>query len=355
MEQLVDKINFERKPIKWLYDQLKSELLFVDDSFQRKFVWTEKNQVQLIETILTGYPIPEIYVWENETDPRTGETKHSVIDGQQRLMAIFNYLNDVFALKLSYIEVKDASYKNSKFSQLSDEQKSDFWKYPFAVRIVKNSISREEIVRMFLRLNKTNANLNPQELRNAEFEGLFLELSQELANNIFWERHQLFNKLGIRRMLDIQFVSNILVFFRFGFDEEISQASINRAYDTFNVEYKEYESDKKLFETLLDLADKMFEKYPNSINLFKRTTHLYTLFTTLYYYYRKYSGIPEPNLERYANLSMNYENEEQFMTVFGVEKIHLLREYKALALEGTQKKSNRQRRFEIVRSLTETQ
>lgn len=43
MAQQVEEIIFERKPIKWLYDQLRTEHLFIDNTFQRKFVWTEKN------------------------------------------------------------------------------------------------------------------------------------------------------------------------------------------------------------------------------------------------------------------------------------------------------------------------
>lgn len=214
MAQQVEEIIFERKPIKWLYDQLRTEHLFIDNTFQRKFVWTEKNQVQLIESILTGYPIPEIYVWERDTKPQTGETKYSVIDGQQRLTAIFNFLNDSFSLKTSLIENKDAEYKDKLFSELTDDSKSSFWKYPFAVRIVRVTVSREGIVEMFLRLNKTSLSLNPQELRNAEFQGKFLKLSQELSGNDFWIQYKIFNQHNVRRMLDIQFVSSILIFFR---------------------------------------------------------------------------------------------------------------------------------------------
>jgi len=349
--QLIEKIIFERKPIKWLYDQLKTELLFVDNSFQRRYVWTHSNQVQLIESIIIGYPIPEIYVWERDTDPVSGETKHSIIDGQQRLGAIFDFINEKYRLQASHIDNKDADYKAKLFPELSDEQRSNFWKYPFAVRIVKNTVSREEIVEMFLRLNKTNTTLNPQELRNAEFEGRFIKLSQEISDNAFWNHYNLFNQYDIRRMLDIQFASSILVFFRFGFDEEITQASINRAYDTFNEDYADYEKDKELFDHLLKFADVLFTKHPDSLSFFKKKVHLYTLFTALYYYMVKYGKFPDTSIDLYGQFATHYDKAEELLAIFGEEKFRLIEEYKRLALEGTNKRSNR--RFEIIKALTD--
>lgn len=353
MEQIIDKIIFERKPIKWLYDQQTSGFLTVDNTFQRRYVWVHKNQVQLIESILNGYPIPEIYLWERETDPVNGTTNHSIVDGQQRLGAIFDFLNNKYNLHLSLIENKDADYKNKTFNELSDEQKSRFWKYPLAVRFVKESVLRDDIVEMFLRLNKTNTTLNPQELRNAEFEGLFLKLSQEIADNDFWSERKIFNQYDIRRMLDIQFASSILVFFRFGFDEEITQTSINRAYDTFNEVYNDYDNDKKLFEALINSANKLIEEHPDSLKLFQKKIHLYTLFTTLYFYHLKYGKFADNHLDRYGAFASNYENKGELINIFGADKEKIIDEYKALALEGTGKRLNRQRRFEIIREITE--
>jgi Protein of unknown function DUF262 len=353
MEQIIDKIIFERKSLKWLYDQQNSGHLTVDNTFQRRYVWVHKNQVQLIESIICGYPIPEIYLWERETDPVSGTTKHSIIDGQQRLGAIFDFLNDKFILQLSSIENKDADYKNKAFKDLTDDQKSKLWKYPLAVRFVKESVLRENIVEMFLRLNKTNTTLNPQELRNAEFEGLFLRLSQVIADNSFWSDNKIFYQNDIRRMLDIQFASSILVFFRFGFDEEITQASINRAYDTFNESYADYEKDKTLFENLIKSASELIEKYPSSLKLFQRKVHLYTLFTTLYFYHLKYSKFDDKHLENYGFFATNYDKIEELTKYFGTDKVHLIEEYKSLALEGTGQRINRQKRFEIIRSFTE--
>ena len=113
----IDLIKVESKDIKWLTDNLKSGVITVDNSYQRKYIWQSKDQIALIETILLGYPIPEIYLWANDTDPNSGDTKYSIVDGQQRLTTIQKYLNDDFKLHKSAIDNDDADYVNKKFSE----------------------------------------------------------------------------------------------------------------------------------------------------------------------------------------------------------------------------------------------
>ncbi|MDC4502220.1 DUF262 domain-containing protein, partial [Acinetobacter baumannii] len=75
--KLIDLIDVQTQNVKWLYDLHNKGLLIVDDSFQRNYVWSKKNQIQLIESIVMGYPIPEIYIWNTGTDENTGDTKYS--------------------------------------------------------------------------------------------------------------------------------------------------------------------------------------------------------------------------------------------------------------------------------------
>ena len=102
--EIIDMIKNDSKDSKWIVDQYREELLYVDDSFQRRYVWHEKHKIKLIETILLGYAIPEIYVWDVTTDPDTGDTKRSIVDGQQRIGALFSFINNEFKLKKTVIE-----------------------------------------------------------------------------------------------------------------------------------------------------------------------------------------------------------------------------------------------------------
>ena len=165
--KLIDYIDIQPQTVKWLFDLDEKGLLMVDNSFQRNYVWTKKNQVQLIESVLTGCPIPEIYLWNTGTNEDTGNTCYSIVDGQQRTGAIFQYISNGFKLTESALSTSNACYDRVKkrlFKDLEVDDKKAVWAYVFSVQIIRNDVNREDIVNMFLRLNSNNLTLNPQEL-----------------------------------------------------------------------------------------------------------------------------------------------------------------------------------------------
>lgn len=351
MTKIIDNIVFDRKTVKWLYDLYKENLLEIDNSYQRRFVWSKSNQIQLIETILLNYPIPEIYLLERGTNPENGETLYSIIDGQQRLTSVFEFIADEYSLEKRYLIENNRSYENLRFSELSSDERSSLWKYPFVVRIVNESVTKEETIEMFLRLNRTSTTLNPQELRHAEFEGLFLRLAEELTDLEFWEKRNLFTGTDLRRMGDVQFVSQILIFFRFGFEEETSQSAINRAYDTFNESYDQLNDDRELFISIVSEIDDLMERFEIT-KFLKRKVHLYTLFNYVYYLITKPVNSVSSVLNKYGEFALNYSSDETLRLLYN-DKFFLIEEYKTLVLEGTQQRQNRINRFKIIKELIE--
>lgn len=348
MTNPINYIDVESRPVKWLVDGLRNQTIVVDNSFQRRYVWVQKDRVSLIETILLGYPIPEIYLWQNATDPDTGDTAYSVVDGQQRLTSVQSYINDEFKLVRSALDDKSADYAGLAFSGLSPEQKSTIWKYPFSIRFIKDSVQYSSIVDLFLRLNRTNTTLNPQELRNAEFHGKFIELSAEISENKFWESRKIFSKSDVRRMLDVQFVSTLLLFIRSGIEEETTQAALNRIYDQYNESYPEADNDRDVLVSTLSVVDQLIGNEEYVSQIVRKKTHFYTLFVYGYYVLQKkidstlLDGVAKKLNEWYKK----YENDEKFGDP---TRDGLLTEYKVLSQEGVQKKANRQRRFEIIK------
>lgn len=347
MTNPIKYIDVESRPVKWLVDGLKADNIIVDNSFQRRYVWMPKDRIALIETILLGYPIPEVYLWQNETNPETGDTIHSIVDGQQRLGAVHGFINDEFKLAKSGLEFKGQDYSGKKFSELTMDQKSAIWKYPFSIRFIDESLSKEKIIELFLRLNRTNVTLNPQELRNAEFSGLFIKLAEDISKEYFWSEYSIFNAADYRRMIDIQFISTLLLFIRSGIEEETTQSAINRVYDQYNENYPESESDKDVFLSILDTLKIVLKDRSKELDeIIKRKTHFYTLF--VYSYYLKNKSV-EKLIDAGEKLNVWYLNYLSD-SLFGNEKFDkLLEEYKTLSQEGVQKRVNRQRRFEIIK------
>lgn len=353
VNNLFEKINIESRNSKFLYDGQKSQEIVVDNSFQRKYVWTLKHQIKLIETILMGFPIPEIYLWQRNTNPETGETQFAIVDGQQRLGALTDFINNDFALmKTSLDKENQEIFGGKRFKDLDQDLKAKLWKYNFSVRFIDDVVDRETIVKLFLKLNSTEFTLNPQELRNAQFDGLFLQLAEEIAGFDFWNKNGIFKDTDIRRMRDIQIISTLLIFLRKGIEEEYTQKNINQTYDLYNKKYDERDQDKSTFLNILDKIDEilMYADENNNVlrDVVKIKTHFYSIFTLVYFLiksgeYTDILKISQLLVEWFKSYQAN-----DFSSFAG------LAEYKEANQEATQSKASRLKRFEKLKEYIES-
>ena len=79
--------------IQWFYQRFREESLILSPEFQRNPVWQQPQKEYLIETILLDLPMPEIYV-VNRISPE-GESHYIVVDGQQRLRTIIEFIQAI--------------------------------------------------------------------------------------------------------------------------------------------------------------------------------------------------------------------------------------------------------------------
>lgn len=348
--KLIDLIDIQPQSVKWLYDLNHKGLLVVDDSFQRNYVWNRKNQIQLIESIILGYPIPEIYIWNIGTDENTGDTKYSIVDGQQRTGAIFQFISNQYKLlEMSLKSDSDcfARVKNKYFKDLDIEDKKAIWAYIFSIRLVRNSVERESIVKMFLRLNSNNLTLNPQELRNAEFDGEFMKVVSTLSEREYWDSNQIFSISDRRRMKDISFISTLLVFMKQGIQEDITEKNINQIYDLYNDDYPNQEVDLNKFDFILNCIDRILDGDESRQKFLKKSVHLYTIFTAIYEVTLDNKQFNQKQIENYREFIASYSDESSLGEKFpGL--INDLSMYKSLVLDGTRSQSNRLKRHNIV-------
>ena len=282
MPSLNETIQSDRKQVNSLNADFTRGVVYVDNSFQRRSVWVQKNRVRLIETMLKGFPMPEIYLWAGKPDPQTGSTTYSIVDGQQRLTTIRDFIANSFALTSQHLDGGAGTYQDRKFNELSDDLKQIIWEYHVTARTIPSHVNREQIVAMFLRLNETDKSLNPQELRNAEFNGEFVSNVERIADLDFWNDHNIFRAAQVRRMGDLQFVSSLLIFIRSGVEAEVTQAAINRMYDSYNDNYPERENDFATMVAILTKIDILFRKSEKARKFFRSAVHLYPLFVALF-------------------------------------------------------------------------
>lgn len=186
--------------------------------FQRNFVWDIKRASKLIESIILGLPVPQIFLYE-ET-----KNKFLVMDGQQRLMTIFYFikqrfpkrekradLREIFSkygnipddilyndeyftgFKLSLSKTKDR-HKN-KFNGLTyktlGEYRTQFELRPIRNVIVKQNVPKDDnssVFEIFNRLNSGGINLTPQEIRGSLYHSMFYDLLYRLNLEPIWRR-----------------------------------------------------------------------------------------------------------------------------------------------------------------------
>lgn len=181
----VENVNYTVYELKRKYDKTKKELqeglqpqngLILDESFQRTGdVWGTKDKIKFIESILMDIPIPFIYLAEGK------KGNLIVIDGRQRLTALFEYLDGKYSLKnMEFFP----ELKNKKITALTGEletYKTKIEDYHLYVIKIKMSTPEEFKLQIFARVNKTGMQLNPQEIRHALHQGQSTMLLEKIS------------------------------------------------------------------------------------------------------------------------------------------------------------------------------
>lgn len=255
--------------VSWFWKRFSDDELVLQPPFQRNPVWQEKQKAALIDTILRGYPIPELYLQTNVDS--SGDEKHIVVDGQQRIRACIEFLSNDFPLG-----EEAGTSSNKTFEELSDPERRQIFEYKFVVRELP-ALSEPEIRDIFGRLNRNNVALNPQELRHATYWGEFISSMTTVSQHNFWVTSGLFTVNDIRRMLDVEFISEIAVARLYGLQNK--KTNLDKFYETFESEFPDRSEIERVFITVLGELSKLLE-WPTKTRWSKKTD-FYTLFLVL--------------------------------------------------------------------------
>nr|WP_320135629.1 DUF262 domain-containing protein [uncultured Amphritea sp.] len=218
-----------------IYEKIEDGKLDLSPDFQRKFVWTHEHQEQFLDTILNGFPFPEIYVCQGKTDTKKLRTSQKVIDGQQRLTTIKNYIEDSFDKPLSIVK---------KFDDLEEDGREEFLSYQVVVRDigkVEDSLVRE----IFRRINLTKFKLSDIEIQNAIYDGKFIQTAKELSNDIELGEFGVFHDSEFTRMADVHFFLQVMsTLERGGYYHRDSE--LEKCVAEFNEEYPNHHKVKSM-------------------------------------------------------------------------------------------------------------
>ncbi len=222
--------------VKHLIDLYEGGKLDLSPPYQRNPVWTVKSQQKLLESILTGKPIPNFFLLKKDPD------HYEMIDGQQRVRSILAYFKD------QLVDHDNLTFQN-RLARSVDRKKisDDLLNYPLTITLVSDLDPDEEpIEKYYALLNSSGLRLNRPELKKAEyFTTAFLSLVMECADNENLQSLKLFTATSALRMNDIEFVSELLALIKFGltdkkdkvdelYEDDITHAEANELRSRFS-------------------------------------------------------------------------------------------------------------------------
>ena len=160
-----------------LHRKYKTGKLILDVDFQRGNVWKPKQKCELIESILMGLPLPIFYLKQEDN------ATYIVVDGKQRLSALFQFLDNGFALKnlrilpfLNGVRYQDLTGKLGIYqSQLED--------YQVYSHVILPPTPDKILFDIFDRVNRGGTQLNKQEIRNALYHGNGLKMIRRVTES----------------------------------------------------------------------------------------------------------------------------------------------------------------------------
>jgi len=163
--------------VKQLLDMFESSVIDIPPEYQRQFIWDERRQSSLVESVMLGIPIPNIFM---ATNP---DSTWEIVDGVQRLGSLSHFagnppllakINKNDSLVVTGLE-KLSALNGLGYLALPRPMKIMFDTRPVRVTVLNDKSDMNVRFDLFERLNTGGVSLTNQEIRNCIFRGPFNE------------------------------------------------------------------------------------------------------------------------------------------------------------------------------------
>ncbi len=251
-----------------LMERLKNNEINLQPDYQRKRdLWSEEKQSQLIESLLLKIPLPTFYF------DAQNEDRWVVIDGLQRLSAIYNYLvgdpmkgsEDEQRKKKAFIGLQYLEdFNNKTFDELPRQYIRRVKEASIVAYVVEKGTPDAVVFNIFQRINTGSLPLSDQEIRQALHQGHAIELTKELAESEEFKMATQY-KISSERLMDREYVTRYLAFTELDYEKEYDNGMddyLTKALDRVNrYEEKELNRIREQFLQLMRDCYDIFGKY----------------------------------------------------------------------------------------------
>lgn len=263
--------------------------LILNPDFQRRSVWKAGAKSYLIDTIIRGLPIPIIFLRDLKSDLQTFSPRRDVIDGQQRLRTVIAFVapdllgkdfdpsRDVFKISKAHNE----EFQGCDFRSLPKDLQHVILDYQFSVNVFASDTDDREVKQVFARMNSSGYKLNPQELRNAEWFGLFKTLAETLGTEQLnrWRAWKVFTADDLARMKEVELSSELMIMMLHGISEKDDKV-ISGAYKSYDETFDDREEVARRFRGIFEFIDDRLTGA--AMSYFSKRSLFYALFAAIY-------------------------------------------------------------------------
>jgi len=167
------KYNIRSRQLIDVVGDIKRETIVMSPYFQRNLVWRQIHKQDFLKTILLGYPFPQIFLAKGGLNVEELTSISLIVDGQQRMNSIIEFIDGDFSV--------DGRY----YTDLTKDEKDDFFKYEIAIIELQMESENPEIKEVFQRLNRTFYSLTNIERLSTEYApSEFMLLAKYLTKEI---------------------------------------------------------------------------------------------------------------------------------------------------------------------------
>ena len=259
-----DKIRVDPKSfsLKQILDEIADGGIDLAPDFQRNRVWSERQRVRLIESVLLRIPLPAFYFSSDQSG------RLSVVDGVQRLSTIDAFVKGQFALtrkSLEYLDIDSLtqgaitiSEDECLYESLDTQWRRRLNQTQITANVIDPQTPEQVKFDIFKRINTGGSPLNAQEIRHSMMRGRSRAFLKELAESpAFFDaapskihRH--------RRMTDREVVLRYLAFAILG---DFANYPLDSTMDAFLMAaVKKLDDEKAVSDTELNALRAGFER-----------------------------------------------------------------------------------------------
>jgi hypothetical protein len=257
-----------------LYNWYRRNELFLQPKFQRRKIWKPVAKSYLIDTIIRGLPVPKIY-YRMQVEAANIKSVREIVDGQQRLDAIFNFIDNEYPIKPSH----NTDFGGMHFAELPPDTQQQVLAYEIAADLLIGA-SDPQVLQIFARINSYGLSLNAQEKRNAKYFGRFKELVYRLGTShvAFWTSSDILSDSAIARMAEAELTSELLVALIDGLQDK--KKSLDSFYLRFEDRFPAQRIVENKFERTLSWLDENIRESIRGTS-FQRRALFYSLFVAI--------------------------------------------------------------------------